>query len=138
MRNRCRIVKEERPVLVFLHKLKCSLMDQFRGILFKFISAVTFQNFFFLVIPEVIRIVVMGHPLAVESVKFIKALFVWITFRTGISQSPFPESSSDITRCFHQFRNGNGVGRQGPLPFFGHLFVTANWCMARCQTCHQR
>ena len=112
-------------------------MDQVRCIIFHLISAIVFEDYFFLVVPKVIWIIVVGQTLAVEAKETVETHLVRITSRSRKTESPFTEGGSDITSFLQKFWKGDGFGRKRPLALFAHFHIAANRRMARIQSRHQ-
>ena len=69
--------------------------------------ALTIQHDLLPVAPNVSGIKIMGLSLTVQSVKPIKSLIHWVSFRTGSTESPFAEHTGNVTGLFQDLRNRN-------------------------------
>lgn len=64
---------------------------------------VTCQFNFFIIIPQMRRVISMRQCLTIISVKTIKTMIVWIPFGPYRSKPPFAKCSSAVTGSFQYF-----------------------------------
>jgi len=83
-----------------------------------------------LVTPQVVRIVVMCHKLAVVAEEMVHALIHRITGGTGETKAPFTESTGGISGILKQMEKRVGAGGQWKLSFRLYLLVSADGCMS--------
>ena len=128
----------ERFIFIVADKLQSLFMDQILRIDLTPFFIVFMQEDCIVIMPQMIGIITMCLTLAVVSEKLIEAHCRRDRGRPRIPQSPFTENTGGISRRFHQFTQGIGIGTHRLLSFRIDLFVSAYLGMSSMQSGHQR
>src|SRR5690554_2725823 len=138
MGDGCGIKHKEWFILIVFKKLKSLFMNNIWRILSGLAATVSFQNYFILIVPQMVGVIVVCQSLTVVSEKFIKPLIVGVAFRAGIAKSPFAKSAGCISGFLQRCGKRVGFSLQRILPFGLPLLIPANKRVTGVLSGHQR
>src|SRR5262249_3392652 len=78
-------------------------------------GAVVVQPFALVVAPQVSGVMIVGVALAVEAVKQVEPLLVWIALGAGTAQAPLADGGSGVALLLDQLGDGNALRGNGRL-----------------------
>ena len=93
---------------------------------------------FFLVIPQILRVVRVRFTLTVVSVKYVESHLVSFSARTGITHTPFTETTCHISVLLKQMSQRFYIRIERLLSFGLYFFISPYFGMSGVLPGHQR